>query len=392
MNHKINLIFLLILSIYCVKAPDKPDPPYVVLQYLQNVNSSQNQNNQNNGSQCPTATGLFNPSAVADTGQTLCYNGVGTAVPCAGTGYDGEYNNIPNARNFVGPTQHCVYPSDYTTLDTLHGLTWKTCAQGLSGANCSGGAVTTITWNDANAGLPGSCSELNTLNGGKGYAGKTDWRIPTIHEMASLFHYANNPHIDTSFPNTFTGTNYWSNTPYLPVPNNHYVVNFNAVNLGFFLNDKILSLINLRCVSGNQRPAQVFVDNGDETITDSNTGLLWMKCTQGLSGPTCTNPTPASFDNLDWNAAGFACENLNFAGRTNWRLPNANELLSIVDSTQAAAPFIKPIFPNTDNNMYWSSTTYDANKGFAMFVDFMFGVISPSDKASLVRARCVTTN
>ncbi len=83
-------------------------------------------------------------------------------------------NNVPNARSFVGPTQHCKFTSDYTIFDPLHGLTWKVCAQGQTGSDCSGSVAAPINWANANAGLSGSCSELNTLNSGEGYAGRTN--------------------------------------------------------------------------------------------------------------------------------------------------------------------------------------------------------------------------
>ncbi|EMY78703.1 PF07603 family protein [Leptospira weilii serovar Ranarum str. ICFT] len=125
------------------------------------------------------------------------------------------------SKSYIQRRQHCVYPSDYTSLDEVHGLTWKTCAQGRSGADCSGGAITAISWNDATAGLPGSCSELNTFNGGNGYAGKTNWRIPNVRELASLIHASNVPKIETlQFPNTNAAVTYLSNTTCATAPAN----------------------------------------------------------------------------------------------------------------------------------------------------------------------------
>ncbi|MCG6167023.1 Lcl C-terminal domain-containing protein [Leptospira sanjuanensis] len=378
------LFFAVLFS--CVKAPEKPDPPYVVLQYMIGVVSSQNQNNQNSEDECPTGFSNFNPNAVADTGQTTCYNALGGSTPCLGTGQDGEYNNVPNARNFVGPTQHCKYPTDYTTLDTLHGLTWKSCVQGQSGSNCSVGAPNSISWTNANAGLAGSCTELNTLNGGKGYAGKTNWRIPTLRELASLLHYTNNPHIDGQFPNTFSGLGYWTNTLDPLNVGNNAVIRFDAPNLGFYSNTQA-AIINLRCVSGNPIAPPAFVDNGDGTVTDSNTGLLWMKCVDGLIAPACAGVV----NTQDWNGARNFCETLNFALRSDWRLPNLNELLSLADYAQPAAPLINPVFPNTPGQ-HWTSTTFDNVKTFAMLLSFANGQMATNDKSSLLSVRCVTTN
>ncbi|EMS89849.1 hypothetical protein LEP1GSC073_2243, partial [Leptospira noguchii str. Cascata] len=124
-------LFIFIFPLFfCIKAPAKLDPPYVILQYLQNINSTaqqqgQDQGNNNNNLSCPVPVGPFNPGAIFDTGQTLCWDGGGAAQSCAMwlPGADGSFNDVPNARNFVGPTQHCKFTSDYTIFDPLHGLT-----------------------------------------------------------------------------------------------------------------------------------------------------------------------------------------------------------------------------------------------------------------------------
>ena len=67
-----------------------------------------------------------------------------------------------------------------------------------------------------------------------------------------------------------------------------------------------------------------FIDNGDGTVTDVATGLMWVKdpMAAGLGSP------------LYWYDAIDACENLQFAGHDDWRLPNINELMSIVDHSR----------------------------------------------------------
>jgi hypothetical protein len=66
-----------------------------------------------------------------------------------------------------------------------------------------------------------------------------------------------------------------------------------------------------------------------------------------------------------WEDALSACENLDFAGKTDWRLPNVTELHSLVDLTQTEGVFINPSdFPNIPGYFenppyYWTSTTYN---------------------------------
>ena len=115
-----------------------------------------------------------------------------------------------------------------------------------------------------------------------------------------------------------------------------------------------------------------FVDNGNGTITDNATGLTW---TQNDSG-----------QGLDWENALNYCASLDYAGISDWRLPDAKELQSIVDysrspdATNSAA--IDPIFNistitneagQLDYPAFWSSTTHataDGHNGAANYVTF----------------------
>ncbi|KON78147.1 DUF1566 domain-containing protein [Leptospira kirschneri] len=397
--YKYFIFIALLFFSFCIKSPADLDPPYFVLQYLQNVDSTENQenNSNNNNSQCPAPAGPFNPGSIFDTGQTLCWNGAGTVQTCSLwlPGADGDFNNVPNARNFIGPTQHCKFTSDYTIFDPLHGLTWKACAQGQTGSDCSGSIPISMNWADTNGGLPGSCTELNTLNSGEGYAGRTNWRLPTVRELASIVHYTNNPHIENAFfpSRTFTGRSYMTSTIDAKVAGNNWTIDF-AVTPPMDVRISSISQatsIYLRCVSGNTMPAPSFVDQADGTIRDLNTGLLWSQCTEG-QGAGCGLTPPTS---MDWNTARGNCNGKVLAGPGRvWRLPNINELLSIVDYSNAI--FMLPaidsaFFPLTANGLYWTSTTYDSNKSFAISILFSTGAVLANDKSGNMVTRCVTT-
>src|SRR5688572_19605297 len=68
-----------------------------------------------------------------------------------------------------------------------------------------------------------------------------------------------------------------------------------------------------------------FTDNGDGTVRDHCTGLMWQKGTADVNGDGQSNDQ----DSLPWCDALAYCENLSFAGHADWRLPNVRELQSI---------------------------------------------------------------
>ncbi|ETR68273.1 MAG: fimh-like protein [Candidatus Magnetoglobus multicellularis str. Araruama] len=73
------------------------------------------------------------------------------------------------------------------------------------------------------------------------------------------------------------------------------------------------------------------VDNGNGTITDKSTCLIWQK--------NASNKTMA------WNQALSYCENLRLSGKSDWRLPNLEELRSIVDYSKYNPAIDEAIFP-----------------------------------------------
>ncbi len=108
----------------------------------------------------------------------------------------------------------------------------------------------------------------------------------------------------------------------------------------------------------------VFVDNGDGTITDSATGLMWQMADDGQT--------------RDWEEALSYAESLELGGYDDWRLPNVKELQSIVDYTKSpettGTPAIDDLFvlseiidPDGEENygFYWTSTTHQDGRNTA---------------------------
>ena len=155
--------------------------------------------------------------------------------------------------------------------------------------------------------------------------------------------------------------------------------------------------------------ARSFTDNGDGTITDNLTGLMWEKksddgsihdkdntYTWGLtSSPYTMNGTMVTTFLAALNGGG------GFAGHTDWRIPNSNELESIVNlqnvnpavdsafNTSCAASCTVTACSCTQSDYYWSSTTYQADPTDAWFVYFSDGSVDDGSKSNSRYVRAV---
>ena len=147
-----------------------------------------------------------------------------------------------------------------------------------------------------------------------------------------------------------------------------------------------------------------YVDNGDGTITDLNTGLMWEKKSDDGSlhdkdnvySWSSTGTEDTIWDWLDDLNAGA------FARRRDWRIPNVKELMSLVDY-QASAPSVHRTFdtgcaerctvltcsctPKTTN--YWSSTSLTDAPLYVWLVDFNSGSVFSMIRTDHFRVRAV---
>ncbi|MBF0565045.1 MAG: DUF1566 domain-containing protein [Nitrospirae bacterium] len=104
-------------------------------------------------------------------------------------------------------------------------------------------------------------------------------------------------------------------------------------------------------------PTPRFTDNGDQTITDNLTGLIWAKDAGTPAVGACTGGKMAWTKALDY----VACLNAaNYLGYNDWRLPNINELESLVNAEQSSPGqwLATQGYTNVESDHYWSSTTY----------------------------------
>ncbi len=103
--------------------------------------------------------------------------------------------------------------------------------------------------------------------------------------------------------------------------------------------------------------------NGDTEVKDSQTGLIWQRCSLGQtwSGTSCTG-TAATYN---WVNTLQTAKNMG----NDWRVPNVKELDSLVEEACYNAAINETYFPNTVSSSYWSSSPVAYASGYAWIVD-----------------------
>jgi hypothetical protein len=153
--------------------------------------------------------------------------------------------------------------------------------------------------------------------------------------------------------------------------------------------------------------ARSFTDNGDGTITDNVTGLMWEKKSDDGSVHDKDNlyTWSTGTDQMDGTIVMDFLATLNggggFAGYTDWRIPNQFELYSLVN-LEVVFPVTYAEFNDsctggctvttcscTESNFYWSSSTYQNGSSFAWSVDFSVGLTGGNIKTNYRRVRAV---
>jgi hypothetical protein len=121
--------------------------------------------------------------------------------------------------------------------------------------------------------------------------------------------------------------------------------------------------------------ASQFTVNGDGTVTDSSSGLMWQQ----------------EDDNVfrTWEEAIAYCENLVLppSKYSDWRLPNIRELRTIVAKGKYNPSIDTTAFPNTNSSGYWSSREGSAT--LAWYVTFYEGAETNDFKTREFYVRCV---
>ena len=110
--------------------------------------------------------------------------------------------------------------------------------------------------------------------------------------------------------------------------------------------------------------------SGDNVVTDNKTGLMWKQCSEGLTGADCGTGSLMSYT---WKQALDLPITEDFAGFSDWRVPNIEELRSIVAINCFNPAINEMAFPNTPSDWFWSASPFTENPGLAWNITFNSG-------------------
>jgi hypothetical protein len=204
------------------------------------------------------------------------------------------------------------------------------------------------------------------------YGGYDDWRIPAPKEIFSIL---TKGRCDTETTDSYFKERYafLTSKTYAGDPNQAWYADDSFGNMSFqnFSGNK---KIHVRCVRGETIPEAAFILStvgSDEIVTDSATGLIWQK---------------GHAAGKRWKEALEYCENLDYAGYTDWRLPNINELVSLMNYDKHIPA---SDFPDIPLEYFWSSTTAIPSSGAAWSVFIYTAQVISKNKDIFYYVKCV---
>ncbi|MBO4698856.1 DUF1566 domain-containing protein [bacterium] len=295
------------------------------------------------------------------TGQTSCYN-ASSSMTCPSSssadffGQDAQYTSKCTAQSFSSSTN--------VVIDNNTGLTWE-----------KSPSSSTYTWTNRAT----HCNELNSSN----YAGINNWRVPNPLELMTIVDNSRyNPATNSNFTNMPTDSSVWIWTSAEYKGNTSYAYAFKPY-YGYYYgyNDSSYSktkTYKVLCVSGDEMQPAISADftsqtiSGKVVVTDSKTSLMWQKTYESSK---------------TWQQALKYCEDSTYAGYSDWRLPNKNELSSLINYEKSGAPY--SYFPDMPSSWFWSSSTDVTSTNGAWGVNFDIGYVSNYYKSINYYVRCV---
>ncbi|MBA7484184.1 MAG: DUF1566 domain-containing protein [Spirochaeta sp.] len=286
--------------------------------------------------------------------------------------------------------------------DLRMGVAWPAVQRFTVGTGAETGCITDnltgLMWERVPLGTLRNWTEALTYADGLPLGGHSDWRLPNRKELRSLVNYEeadNRTWLNgQGFADLQEGY-YWSSTTYAAGISGAWLVSMSNGTVG--VSTKTTNCYVLAVRSGQAGgtvslprtgqtimeepgddgdlekgvawPSPRFEDTGDGTICDKLTGLMWERVPSGIA---------------NWEGALSYANNLVIGGNSDWRLPNVNELESLINASQAdsAAWLVGQGFSGVQDSYYWSSTTYAPDTSLVWDVYLKVGSVGGSLKAS----------
>ncbi len=269
------------------------------------------------------------------------------------------------------------------TKDNVTGLVWE--VKTTSGLHKQSD---TFTWSNTG-------TFVNNVNA-TSFCGYSDWRLPTLKELENIVDFSRiNPPIDTGyFPNTNLKF-YWSSTDSSLSLGHYWIVDFmgSNVTIGQSTTPQSVRLVRGASMSTNQ----FTITNGGLTVTDASTGLMWKRDYE-MRDPANPGTWQDWKDTFSWPEAlqrPLIASNANFAGYSDWRLPNVKELRSLISETRHKPAIDTAVFPPTIFQAYfWSASpaeNFNKYQNLAWTVSFDIGSALPKPRYFVEHVRLVRT-
>jgi Protein of unknown function (DUF1566)/Repeat of unknown function (DUF5648) len=312
--------------------------------------------------------------------------GLDKTAPAAADGKLGfSFSEVSNPAGGNFPKADCI-------KDNLTGLVWEVKTNlGLRDGRIkytNYDSTTTLQKSDGAGGyIAPTLAQVNEAFNSIGYknavnasslCGYTDWRLPTPNEVISIMDFGvafPGPAVDPVWlPNVSSGF-VWAATPSYLSPQSVWLGSFNYGGVYLDSSRDISQAIVL--VRGTTVSSQYIISANGQEVTDSQTGLIWRRCSEGQtwSGSACTGF--ASSYTHEAALAQTTAQTL--ATNVAWRLPNFKELSSIANRANANPSIDTSAFPSTPSARFWSSTPYTtgtpeiSDPYYAKYVDFSNG-------------------
>ncbi|MCX7098620.1 MAG: DUF1566 domain-containing protein [Methylococcales bacterium] len=209
----------------------------------------------------------------------------------------------------------------------------------------------------------------------QGTCGVNNWRLPTTQELQGIVNFGYplpGPSIDQNFFSDTLNSPFWSGSPLPRATNSAWLVYFDDGRIFDDVRNRNGGAA-VRLVSGGPVSQNYAISDDGQEVMDHAGGLIWKRCVEGKTwnGYACVG-SPLGF--MFQEALQRAEAVRNDTGK-NWRIPNIKELTGLIDTSQTTVAINQNLFPNTQNDQHWSSSSFTTDAFFAWVAHFFYGSV-----------------